>query len=65
VHGVDSFDEEYKNSLKVKVAGVVLRLLPLEKIIKSKQYLRRGKDVLVLPVLKDTLISKKKLFRKK
>lgn len=58
VHGVEEFDIEYKKCLKLKVAGVILRLLPLQDIIKSKEYLNRQKDALVLPVLRDTLIAK-------
>lgn len=59
VHGIGSFDEEYKNRIKIRVAGVMLRLLPLESVIRSKEMLRREKDILVLPALKDTLMAKK------
>lgn len=64
VHGVSPFDNEYERCLKVRVAGVILKLLPLERIIKSKKALHREKDIIVLPVLKDALITKRKFFEK-
>lgn len=64
VHGVNSFDKEYEKCLKVKIADVILKLMPLERIIKSKEALRRKKDIIVLPVLKDALITKKKFCKK-
>lgn len=59
VHGVKGFDVEYKKCLTIKAAGVSLKVLPLEDIIKSKKSLNRTKDVLVLPVLEDTLTTRK------
>lgn len=59
VHGLFTFNEEYKNCIKLKVAGVTLHLLPLERIIKSKEVLHRKKDIPIIPVLKDALITKK------
>lgn len=59
VHGLGEFSTEYKNCIKLKVSGIVLRILPLDRIIKSKQTLSRQKDLQVLPVLKDTLITNK------
>jgi hypothetical protein len=57
VHGVSEFDEEYKKCGKVKIADITFRLLSLESIIKSKRYLNREKDLMVLPALKDALVA--------
>jgi hypothetical protein len=59
VHGISDFDTEFKKALKIKLAGVLLNVLPLEKIIKSKEYLNRTKDKYTLPVLRDTLTVNK------
>ena len=55
VHGLKNFDEEYRKSYKIKLEGLELRILPLDRIIQSKKTLGRDKDRAVLPVLKDTL----------
>ncbi|MFC1668281.1 hypothetical protein ACFL1T_02705 [Chlamydiota bacterium] len=59
MHGLKSFSEEYNNTIKMKVNGILLHILPLERIIVSKQALNRDKDKYVLPVLKDVLLAKK------
>ncbi len=62
MHGLMSFSEEKKNSFEVSLGSVKVRVLDLARIIKSKETVRRPKDLLVLPVLRDTL---KTLRRKK
>ena len=61
VHGLHKFTKEYEDCLRIKVAGITLRVLPLKRIIKSKQTLGRQKDLQVLPALKDTLIAKREI----
>jgi hypothetical protein len=53
--GLMSFDEEKKNSFEVALGTLRVRILELDRIIKSKETLRRPKDLLVLSVLRDTL----------
>lgn len=53
--GLDSFDEEVKNALIKKCAGLNLPVLALERIIKSKEAAGRPKDKAALPVLYATL----------
>jgi len=53
--GLMSFDEEKKNSFEVVLGTLRVRVLDLDRIIKSKETVRRPKDLLVLPVLRDTL----------
>jgi len=55
MHGLMSFDEEKKNSFEVALGTLRVRVLDLDRIIKSKETVRRPKDLLVLPVLRDTL----------
>ena len=52
VHGVGSFDEEYRAALDVDMGGFAVKVLPLAKIIASKKRLNREKDRAVLPALK-------------
>lgn len=53
--GLRSFAEEYKVAKKIKFAGRLFNVLPLERILVSKQAANRPKDKLVIPVLLDTL----------
>jgi predicted nucleotidyltransferase len=55
VHGIKTFAEEYKNALDVSLGKYTVKVLPLERIIKSKEYMKRPKDLMALPVLKDVL----------
>ncbi len=55
VHGLKKFDEEYKQCKKIRIGSLWIRVLPLERVLKSKEYLNRPKDRAVLPVLRDVL----------
>ena len=56
MHGLNSFDEEYAGSLEIAIVGnVVVRVLPLSRIIASKRATGRDKDRAILPVLEDAL----------
>lgn len=58
--GLRSFQEEFADSLLVRVGGVRLRILPLARILISKQAANRAKDRLVISVLRDALLAQKK-----
>ena len=60
MHGLGSFDDETKHSFLVDLGGLAVRILALDRIIKSKETVGRPKDILILPVLKDTLATIKK-----
>jgi hypothetical protein len=70
VDGLRSFDEEARDAIEVSLEGLLVKLLPLERIIASKKAANRPKDRLSLPVLKNALTairerdSKKKLPRR-
>lgn len=61
MHGLEEFDEEYKHSIEVEVSGLHLKILPLERIITSKERANLEKDQAVLPTLKAALLMKTKL----
>jgi hypothetical protein len=60
MHGLKKFSQEAKNVLEVPLGRYKIKVLPLERIIKSKETLGREKDRLTLKILKDTLVSLKK-----
>jgi len=62
MHGLGTFDEEQTHSILVDLGRLSVRILALDRIIKSKEAVGRPKDTLILPVLKDALatIRKKK-----
>jgi hypothetical protein len=53
--GLGGFAAEWKRALEIKVGRVRLKVLPLERILASKQAANRPKDLLVIPVLQNTL----------
>ena len=55
VDGLRSFATEYKESLSVTWHGRKVQVLPLCKIIQSKAFVGRPKDIAHLPLLKQTL----------
>lgn len=55
VTGLNDFEDEFKNAIEIKLTSFSIKVLPLERIIKSKKKLGRSKDKLVLPVLEDVL----------
>lgn len=54
-HGLDDFKTEYDRALSVSIRDVPIKLLPLDRIIASKQAADRDKDRAVLPILRTTL----------
>jgi len=55
MHGLDKYDKEKKHTLKVPLGKFKVKVLSLDRIIKSKKATGRQKDKLVLPVLSDAL----------
>ena len=54
--GLNDFTTEYERSLELEIApGMILKVLPLERIIVSKRAAGRRKDKAVLPMLQDVL----------
>ena len=55
MNGLDDFATEWKRAVKIKVGKLELKVLPLERILASKQAANRPKDRRVIPVLQNTL----------
>src|SRR2546426_3220747 len=60
-NGLRSFEAEWKRCHLGRLGGVPLRILPLERVIASKQAAGRDKDFAVLPILRRTLRLAKRL----
>ena len=59
VHGLTSFKQEYKSAREIDWLGMRVRILPLERIYKSKKFVGRPKDLAHLPLLEEALRLKK------
>jgi hypothetical protein len=53
--GLGKFAGEWKRAVKIKVGGLWLKVLPLERILASKEAANRPKDQRVIPVLQNSL----------
>ena len=53
--GLDDFASEYLRAIEHTVDGIVIKVLPLERIIASKRSANRPKDIAALPALEATL----------
>jgi hypothetical protein len=53
--GLGEFADEWKHAVQIKVGRLRLKVLPLARILASKQAANRPKDQRVIPVLKNTL----------
>jgi predicted nucleotidyltransferase len=54
-NGLDDFASEYLRAIEHTVDGIVIKVLPLERIIVSKRSANRPKDLAALPALEATL----------
>ena len=55
--GLEDFDKELKNAVEVPLDRVRVNVLPLERVLASKQAANREKDQLTIPVLIDALAA--------
>ncbi len=55
--GLEKFADEWKRALEIKIGKLKLKVLPLERILASKQAANRPKDQRVIPVLQNTLLT--------
>jgi hypothetical protein len=61
VHGVRDFNAEYKNAVDAKIEGEAIKVLPLERILKSKKTILRDKDRAHILLIERFLKGRKKL----
>ena len=57
IDGLSSFGTEWKRAPSLTWAGQEVRVLPLARVIRSKEVSNRPKDLATLPVLRDYLAS--------
>jgi hypothetical protein len=57
-HGLRPFAEEYDEALEREIDGIIVRVLPLERVIASKRATGRLKDAASLPALEAALRAK-------
>lgn len=59
VDGVASFATEWRRAIEVPLHGSTVKVLALERIIRSKEFVGRDKDLAHLPLLKNILAARK------
>ena len=60
VHGLHSFDYEYRRALRIKWLQTEVAVLPLERIYASKKFVGRPKDLANLPALEAAIKSRRR-----
>lgn len=65
VTGLRSFAAEYRHARTFKMEGQKVKVLPLERVLKSKQAVLRDKDIAHIPHIQRVLKAGKKLEGKK
>src|SRR5262249_6576048 len=55
VDGLRSFEIESRNAIQVRWQGTTVDVMPLARIIRSKEAIQRPKDIAHLPLLRQTL----------
>lgn len=55
VDGLRSFATESKKAVKLNWLGMIVAVMPLRNIIRSKEAVQRPKDIAHLPLLRETL----------
>ena len=55
MHGLADFEKESRGAIRIDIGGVTVSVLPLGRIIASKEATDREKDRAILPALRDTL----------
>ena len=64
VNGIGTFQKEFKNSVRISFRGKKIPVLKLERILKSKEFIRRDKDLSHIIHIRDLLRSRRALKAK-
>jgi hypothetical protein len=59
VTGLRSFGSEYKGARTAVLGGEKVKVLPLDRILKSKKTIRRDKDLVHIPLIEKVMAGKK------
>ncbi len=65
VTGLKSFTAEFRNALTLKMEGLMVKVLPLARVLKSKKAIMRDKDIAHIPHIERVLRAKLKLEGKR
>jgi hypothetical protein len=65
VDGLRSFAAEYRQALNFKIENLAVKVLPLERILKSKKTIMRDKDLPHIPRIEDALKAKSGMKEKR
>lgn len=57
--GLDSFEQEMKGAREYEIDGVLVKVLPLERVIVSKRAAKRAKDSAQIPMLEAALAARR------
>ena len=65
VNGLRSFAAEYRHALTFKIENLAVKVLPLERILKSKKTIMRDKDLPHIPRIEEALKGRKQMKGKR
>jgi predicted nucleotidyltransferase len=54
-HGLDAFEQEFDRAKSIEIDGVMVKILPLKRIIVSKRAAGRPRDLAQIPALEEAL----------
>ena len=54
-HGLDAFEREFDRAKSIEIDGVMVKILPLKRIIVSKRAAGRPRDLAQIPALEEAL----------
>lgn len=60
VTGLRSFAAEFRGAVTGRLAGQKVKILPLERILRSKKVIRRDKDLVHIPEIEKVIRGRKK-----
>jgi hypothetical protein len=64
ITGLKNFGAEYRHALTMRMEGLLVKVLPLSRILKSKKAIMRDKDMAHIPEIEKVLKAQKKLGMK-
>lgn len=59
VTGLRKFTAEYNDAVMREIEGVAVKILPLERVLKSKKTIRRDKDLAHIPLIENVLKARR------
>lgn len=65
VTGLRKFAAKYNGAVMRKIEGVAVKILPLERVLKSKKTIRRDKDLAHIPLIENVLKARRESEEKR